>query len=188
MLEFVNLLAEDSILDLTVQDTQGWTVLDRVAAVGTPAEVQRLITFGANPCQEALPLRWSAIHQAVFEGNDATFETLRPHYGAVSSMTDERGWTLLHIAASAGHLSIVQRLLELGADPQAQSTPYGSHMPSILFDRKCTPREVAAAQSADREAQFIEAVEDFRLRKEYVMVSAKEDNEDAEFFDALETF
>ena len=171
MMEFLNVLAEDSYLDLDVADLQNWTVLDRVAAVGTAKEVRRLVELGAKPYQAAEPLRWTAIHQAVFYGNFSTFQELLPEYGDTAvDMVDDRGWTLLHIAASAGHGDIVRNLLRAGADPHVRSKPYKSHMPEVLYDRRCTPREAAAAQSAEREREFLEALHEHGLGTGYVMV------------------
>ncbi len=164
MLGLLNLLDEYDVLDLEVADDQDWTVLDRVAAVGTAREVRRLIELGAKPEKVAMPLRWMAIHQAVFYGNIETFEELRRHYEKVECLVDERGWTLLHIAASAGHEKVVERLLELGADPGARSYVMDKQelldrMPQILHGRACNPQEVAAAQSPEREASFLKALE-----------------------------
>lgn len=168
MVDFLNLLAEDSYQDLDVADTEGWTVLHRVAAYGYPSEVIQLIQLGADPDKVALPLCWNAIHHAVFYGNYATFNTLIPFYGTNAvSMTDERGWTLLHIGASAGHDEIVRHLLRLGADPLTKSKPFMSHMPESLFKRACTPQEVAAAQSAEREMQYLDALDDFEVATEF---------------------
>lgn len=175
MLDFLRLLAEDSYQDLDVADTEGWTVLHRVAAFGMPGEVTELIKLGADPGKVALPLRWNAIHHSVFYGNYETFETLIPYYGTdLVSITDERGWALLHVAASAGHDDIVRHLLRLGADPIARTKPFMSHMPESLFKRACTPQEVAVAQSPEREAQYLEAVRDF------------ESGDDQEFHEAPE--
>ena len=187
-LDFLRLLAEDSYQDLDVADTEGWTVLHRVAAFGMPSEVLELIKLGANPDQVALPLRWNAVHHSVFYGNHGTFEVLIPYYGEdLVSMTDERGWTLLHIAASAGHDEIVQHLLRLGADPVARTRPFMSHMPEVLFKRACTPQEVAAAQSPEREKQYLEAVHHLSLLGEYVVVPIDHDSKDnLEFCEASE--
>ena len=188
MMEFLNLLAEDSYLDLDVADAQNWTVLDRVAAVGTAKEVRRLIDLGANPHQEAMPLRWTAIHQAVYHGNPETFEALLPVYGdAVKDMVDARGWTLLHIAASAGQDRISRRLLSIGLSADARSKPYRSHMPASLFERMCTPQEVAAAQSTDVEMSFLEILREHGLSTGYVMIPSDSDgDDDQEFCEARE--
>lgn len=187
-MEFLNILAEDSYLDLDIADAQNWTVLDRVAAVGTAREVRRLIELGANPSQEAAPLRWTAIHQAVFHGNHETFIELLPECSdAATYMVDDRGWTLLHIAASAGHAEIVRHLLDSGADPNAKSKAYDSHMPESLFFKKCTPQQVAAAQSLERETAFLDALRAHRLSSGYIIIPSDSDSEDdQEFCEAKE--
>jgi ankyrin repeat protein len=159
MLDCFNLLADDSIQDLEAVDTEGWTVLHRVAAYATATELLELIRQGARPEQEALPLRWNALHHAVFYGNEDTYKALIPHFvNDMTSMLDERGWTLLHIAASAGHCMIAQDLLARGANPDALSKPFMSHMPVSLHGRACTPRQVALAQGPEREAQYVEVM------------------------------
>ena len=183
MMDFLNLLAEDSYLDLDIADAQNWTVLDRVAAIGTAEEVRRLIELGANPYQEAAPLRWTAIHQAVFHGNLSTFVELLLEYGDTAKyIVDDRGWTLLHIAASAGHIEVMRHMFKAGADPDAKSQPYGSHMPESLFDKRCTPQEVAAAQSQEREGAFLDALHEHRLSTGYVMIPSNSDSENEEEF------
>lgn len=158
MTDFLHVLADDAVVDLDIADTEGWTVLHRVAAYGTAAEVLALIKQGAQIQQVALPLCWNSLHHAVFYGNESTFKALLPYYGdQINSLTDERVWTLLHIAASAGHDAIVKELLNQGLDPNGLSRPFISHMPESLFKRACTPREVAAAQSQEREEQSLKA-------------------------------
>jgi len=130
MVDYLTVLSADTFLELEILDTWGWTVLHRVAAFGTAVEVEALLKLGASPMTCALPLRWNAIHHAVFYGNYSTFVTLLPLYShMLIDTTDERGWTLLHIAASAGHENIVRHLLRLGANPYSLSKPFRSHMP-----------------------------------------------------------
>lgn len=59
-------------------------------------------------------------------------------------MTDKRGWTLLHIAASKGDDQTVRHLLSIGADQNSRSRPCGSDVAESLYHRRCTPGEVAA--------------------------------------------
>lgn len=187
MLDFLNLLETYSFQDLDVVDTEGWTVLHRVAAYATPSEVERLIQLGASPERVALPLRWNAIHHAVFYGNYATFVVLLKYYDIVS-LLDDRGWTLLHIAASAGHDKIVRHLLHLKANSAARSLPYHSHMPESLFGLECTPQEVAAAQGEERESQYLGALRDMRRFTTGFVEDHNSDDEDAEFWEAVEHF
>lgn len=183
---YLRMLDERAVLDLGIVDTEGWTVLHRAAAYGTAEEVGELIKLGADPKTAALPLRWNAMHHAVFYGNNPTFEKLLPLFEeTLLDMTDERGWTLLHIAASAGHDTIVRYLLSTGSNPTALSNPFRSHMPANLFGRRCTPAEVAAAQSNDRLAQYLRGLEDCGLDSGLMTGINLADEEDL-FFDAAE--
>ena len=186
MLDFLNLLAEDSYQDLDVADTEGWTALHRVAAFGTPQEAIALLKLGADPQRTAPPLHWNAIHHAVFYGNHPTFEALVSYYSDVARLRDERGWTLLHIAASAGHDNITRHLVRLGADCQARSKPFMSHMPESLFKRACTPQEVAAAQGQEEEQLFIEAIRDQGASR--VMEIEDDSDDEMMFMDANENW
>ncbi|KAK3632365.1 hypothetical protein LTR56_016379 [Elasticomyces elasticus] len=187
MLDFLQVLSEDSVQDLEVVDTEGWTALHRVAAFGDPTEVLALIKLGARPEQEAMPLRWNALHHATFYGNNATFDSLLPYFAdEVVTMVDARGWTLLHIAASAGHDEIVKCLLCLGADSNARSMPFWSHMPDSLHGQGWTPQEVAAAQSITREQQYVRALRTHDSKTAPATVQADLDVTD-EFWEAYET-
>jgi hypothetical protein len=58
---------------------------------------------------------------AEFEGQEECTGFLLEH-GASIGLTDNRDYTLLHLAALHGRIGIVQKLLDLGADPNAEST------------------------------------------------------------------
>ncbi|KAI8296032.1 hypothetical protein K4K56_008040 [Colletotrichum sp. SAR 10_98] len=100
--------------------------------------------------------------------------------------TDERGWTLLHIAASAGHKDITRHLLEAGSSPYAESRPFFSHIPESIWGQRCTPAEVAAAQSRERLAQYEELLEDLGIESTVVLLSEEEEEEE-EFWNAFES-
>ncbi|KAF2716492.1 ankyrin [Polychaeton citri CBS 116435] len=166
---FLQLLSDDTYQDLDIVDGRGWTVLQRVAAYGFPCEIRELIKLGADPVQVTLPLHWGAIHHATFYGNLDTFEELVPYYQSVQDIVDERGWTLLHIAASAGQFDIMQRLLDLGANPEARThvrREFDGHMPVSLHGRCCSVEEVAAAQNHDRGHQVSSIIDDFLSRRD----------------------
>ena len=159
MSNFLSTMAKSDDFEVDVIDKWGWAAIHRAAAFGTTEDVEMLISLGASVDTAALPLRWNAIFHAVFYGNFSTFSALLLYYDPmIIQATDARGWTLLHIAASAGHDRIVRHLLSLGAHAYTLSRPFMSHMPESLFNRRCTPEEVAAAQSAERREGFLQAI------------------------------
>ncbi|KAF0319270.1 ankyrin unc44, partial [Colletotrichum asianum] len=186
MLNQIDLLARSGDIELNLIDPWGWTVLHRLAAYGTDLEVRKVITLGADLVIKQLPLKWSAIFHSVFYGNMETLVELMRHYPqSVIFETDERGWTLLHIAASAGHRDITRHLLEAGSDPYAESRPFFSHIPGSIWGRRCTPAEVAAAQSRERLVQYEELLEKLGIKSAVVLLSDGEEAEE-EFWDAVE--
>lgn len=185
MVDYLNLLAENAYQDLGVTDVGDWTALDSAAAFGRSSDVLWLLKFRADPRQTAQPLCWNALHHGVFYGNYETFKTLLPYFREdAASMTDLRGWTLLHIAASAGHKEIVCDLLELGADPVALSKPFMSHIPESIFNLACTPRQVAAAQNEEKERLFLEALDELCLTLQTPEENRTVDSEEEEFWEA----
>jgi ankyrin repeat protein len=186
---YLEVFGNDASIEWEVFDNWSWTVLHRAAAFGRADEVQALIRFGASPTTCALPLRWMAIHHAVYYGNFETFLVLiDPKYGASIACPDARGWTLLHIAASAGHDAIVRHLLSLGADHERLTLPYASHMPEQLFNQTFTPAKAAAAQSRERYCQYMEALRSFGLSNSQDDLANEWGNENDEVYvDAEET-
>ncbi|ETN43898.1 uncharacterized protein HMPREF1541_11029 [Cyphellophora europaea CBS 101466] len=168
--DFVEALAKRGNFDFHmlhggVSDIEGFGVIHRAVIFGTADEVALLLRLGVNPYQEVGPLLWTAIHNAAFYGRDATFDVLLPYYQRGNfhiDTRDPRGWTLLHIAASAGHGSITRRLLRLGASPKALSSPSYTHMPEVLHGGRWTPAEVAKVQSKDRWLDFLAATKEVK--------------------------
>ena len=191
---YLDIFGNDASIEWEVFDVTGWTVLHRVAAFGFADELEALIRFGANPNTCALPLRWTALHHAVYYGNHETFLILiSPKYQACVHSPDARGWTLLHIAASAGHDSIVRHLLSLNADHTHLSIPFMSHMPEVLLNRAVTPGEAALAQSRERYRQYLCAIHDYGLIELQSKEAEEEEEEDEDegddiFVDAEEDF
>ncbi len=161
--EFFNPLKEEDYQDLAVVESKGWIGFLRAVPCVFISEDTRLMSLCASPAQAASPRLWNAMHHVVYWGNYAAFIGLLPYHNRVASMTDERGWTLLHIAASAGHYLIIRHLLWLDADPFARTMPCWSHMPEGMYGKTCTPQEVAAAQSSEREQNYLNAL-DLHLR------------------------
>jgi ankyrin repeat protein len=184
MSNFISAMAQSDDMEVDVTDKWGWAVIHRAAAFGTGEDVEVLISLGASIHAYTLPLRWDAIVYAVEYGNFDTFSVLVRHLDSINitKAIDERGWTLLHIAASAGHDQIVRHILSLGADPYALSKPFMSHMPEFLFHRRCTPEDVAKAQSAERRDRYLQAVRGVALINPVSIVATA----DEIFYDALE--
>lgn len=178
---FINLLAEYSILDLETLDSKSWSALDRAAAFGTASDVQRLRKLGASPFAASPPLQWTPLHHAVHFGNWLTFAYLLPLYGDTAiRMADERGWTLLHIAAYNGRKEMCRRLLGKGCDPNARSKKFYSHMEEALFGQNLTPLEVADIRGPEISVEFRQAL----LDPEEIEDLENEDEDD--FLDAQE--
>lgn len=185
--EILILLAAEADFALShkgLSDIEGFGVIHRAVIFGTLEEVTTLIRLGVSPFDQVGPLRWTAIHNAVFYGRYDIFLALLTHYQHVDIDTpDPRGWTLLHISASAGQHDITRHLLEKGADWRAKSKPSYSHMPEKLYGGQWTPAEVAGAQSLDRKRRFLEIV------GEVLGQDAREDNDGEEnWHDAVEEF
>ncbi|KAJ9662438.1 hypothetical protein H2198_001327 [Neophaeococcomyces mojaviensis] len=140
-------------------DVNGWSILDRAASMGTPDEVQFLLDHGADLHSKMGALEWNPLFNAVYDGRLDNLKILLPHYpDFVANGRDLRGWTLLHLAAAEGKDHIVRYLLELGADWQAESWPSYAYVQEELFGKRCSPREVARAESEERELLFLSAV------------------------------
>ena len=162
MLEYIKLLAEDSCQDFTLLDEDGWNCLHRVAAFGSAAELMQLIKLGADPLGKSLPLGWNALQHACFYGNVSCYEELLPQFdGQTASITDERGWTLLHLAAASGSEGLLRDLLKRGADPEALTNPsVAETINQDLYGKRCSPRNIAAIEGPEHVLKFDRAVED----------------------------
>lgn len=142
-----------------------------------------LIKLGASTMSLIPPLQWLAIHEAAFYGKTECFLELLPYYeGWDIDTPDTRGWTLLHIAASAGSDGVVRILLEKGADPYRRSWPFRSHMPESLHGKRCTPAEVARAQSEERYERYMTMLRDLGLAS----TIEEDEDEDLVFLDTQE--
>lgn len=128
-----------------------------------------------------------AIHHAVYYGNFETFLVLiNPKNGVSIASPDARGWTLLHIAASAGHDDIIRHLLSLGANHERLTLPYMSYMPGQLFNQAFTPAKAAAAQSEERYCRYMEALVSFGLKDPQENQANDLASDGDEFVDALD--
>ena len=95
------------------------TLLHSVEPAGNPEETgDPRVSFAFN-----LILRQSAskLHRAAMEGNSSEIQDLCQRSDINAKDLEFGGFTSLHHAAEAGHLSVLQVLLENRADPFAQS-------------------------------------------------------------------
>ncbi len=127
--------------DLDSTDRFGWRALHWACARGPLSVVEALVVAGANPAaleQEGwTPLMWAAENK---HANIVTFLLQQPAVKATIDAVSTSNYTALSRASYNGHLSIVQLLLNAGADP---TIPAGQHSP---LNRAITQRhhDVAA--------------------------------------------
>jgi ankyrin repeat protein len=147
-------------------DEEGWSVMHRATAFGTPEDVSQLVRYGLDPLErivdrETGDLGWRVMHVAVHYGNIRVFLELVPYYRQLGlELPDLRGWTLLHIAARQGHDEIVRHLLGKGANPRAKTKVAWVETPEGLRGRECSVAEVALAFGEDRYLAFMAALDD----------------------------
>jgi ankyrin repeat protein len=79
-------------------------------------QVRSLLRQGAD-ANAAQTDGLTALHWAALNDNQEIAELVLYAGGAVKPLTRVGGYTPLHLAARAGHTSIVTTLLEAGADP-----------------------------------------------------------------------
>jgi hypothetical protein len=92
-----------------------------------PADISTSTPGARQPQSPAIDITqrdrygWTALHNAVNDGNDATVSELL-RLGADIHAIENRGWTPLHYAADLGQTTIVRILLAAGADVNAKNT------------------------------------------------------------------
>jgi hypothetical protein len=158
--DMLRLLTHDSNyqFDFNELDTMEWTAFERAAGFGTQEDIQTLLDLGADPLICRLPLQWSPIFYSVDEGNWGTFNALLPRFvDGVAHLVDNRGWSLLHIAARTGRERFIRYLLQNGSDPGLQCRPSRMYVKKHLFDRRLTPGEIAEA-SGERASNIYKSV------------------------------
>lgn len=182
--ELLGLLLENDAPDLELTDVRNATVLQRVAACGTRKDLQRLLDEGASPHADANINKWNAMHYAVDGGNMEAIEVLQPFFEhIISSMTDKRGWTLLHIAAAMGHSEVIRYLIGQGCDTQALSRPCLSSVPLCLKGEQCTPRDAAATGKAGALERYTEVMRSLGIESH---IGDVDEADDEVYYDALQ--
>ncbi|KAL4909689.1 ankyrin repeat-containing domain protein [Aspergillus multicolor] len=179
--DFLKLLHEYSVCDLNTQGTGNWTALHRAAVSGTPADIAKLVEYGANADSRVGVLEWAPIHYATLSGNiEIMKELVYPRYQTSINARDARGWTPLHIAAYAGAYSSLCTALELGADVELKSRQVGPHIPCRVTTKMVTAMELAKLRGREQFEIYLQAVQ--------VATGKQPPIEDAEVFrDATET-
>jgi len=127
--QYLDLLRRRSdfpLLHEGVYDADGWSVVHRAACFGTASDVKHLIRLGVDPFDTIRPTEeetecdtWTVLHAAVWYGARASVNVLALHYeeGPGVDVTDDNGYTPLHLAILRKQLAIAAILLRHGADP-----------------------------------------------------------------------
>ncbi|HEX3743388.1 MAG TPA: ankyrin repeat domain-containing protein [Bryobacteraceae bacterium] len=115
------------------------TVDQTVAAIAA-GEAQRAIRLAAGCPRAILP---GVLGLMIGAGDAALLAYVQERVSGEPSLVSERygGKTLLHAAAAAGSLGTVERLLQLGADPNALDG--GRHTPLYSTGNECASAESA---------------------------------------------
>jgi ankyrin repeat protein len=94
--------------------------------------VALLLENGANP-RPKNHKGYTALHRAVQVGNKTILEFLRDWTGIEPNISAADDATPLSLAVSKGREDIVQRLLEKGADVNAQDGKYGNALQAASY-------------------------------------------------------
>ena len=158
-IEFIEILLSCSFSGFKSLTWLGYSSLHRAAAYGTAEDVERLIRCGTPLNVETNVEKWSPIFFAVAHGNIHTFQQLATHYnGDHVKHIDNKGRTLLHLAASTGNSELIQMLIAHGSDPHARSYPIIETAPQSSWDMPGTPTDVAECAGPSALEAYIQGV------------------------------
>jgi len=159
--EFFDICVSFGFTEWNQPDCRDWTILHRAAAFGCAEDITKLLQLGAFPMVYTSRFQWLPIQCAVRFNNLSTFRVLTNFFPPLEliSLTDIRGWTLLHLAAYQGSSELIANLLHIGLDPKAESSPSTLWVPKGIEHVKATPLEIAKA--CDREDVYLKAFELF---------------------------
>lgn len=172
--DIINLLRDEvdfSFLHHGIIDAQNWGLIHRASIFGKPADLELLMKAGVDPFQPIGNLGWTTIHNVVDYGIYDNFLVLFPAYAQKYSgnpacdLHDSRGWSLLHIAIASiqfnrGHGQIIRSLLELGANPQAQTGLITEDNLESVRGIRCSSLQLALALGEDRYLELLSAIND----------------------------
>jgi ankyrin repeat protein len=128
------------------QDDLGKTIVHEGAAFGNGEDIEMLLKMGASPVMFTIGNHWLPVQYAVKYDNQSTFDVFAEETPLLISMlTDNRGWTLLHLAAQYGSTELISNLLNRGLDPRAKSHSSTLPVPGRIERVEATPLDVAKA-------------------------------------------
>ncbi|KAL0964964.1 hypothetical protein UPYG_G00275040 [Umbra pygmaea] len=108
---------------LDAQNNQRQTVLHLAVITEQPHLVERLLKAGCNP-RLVDDSGNTALHIACKKGSLFSFSVITqncsPHLSSILSFPNYSGYNCLHLASVNGYLSMVESLIQLGADINAQ--------------------------------------------------------------------
>jgi ankyrin repeat protein len=176
-LEYLELLSSATFSEFDIQDIDGWSAMHRAAAFGTGEDIAALVKRGSSVSLLTW-MNWMPIRCAVrFENIDTFLELVKYLQPSFVEEKDVRGWTLLHEAASMGSSSMLQLILQYGADPHATSIATSYIIPEGLENRRLTPADVARNKGEDAYKIYIEA-----LNKAGFDITIPEDDDESDVF------
>lgn len=147
--EILNICATYGFKGWRSPDRSGWAPIHRAAAFGRAEDITKLFNMRVvdrwNP-----PLTvayWCPLQCAARYGNLSTFKALTSEYrfqnSALSSIRDQRGWTLLHLAAASGSEGMLSHLLSIGLNQHTLSDKATLLLPPELENRHLAPGDIA---------------------------------------------
>lgn len=129
-------------------DDDGWAPLHLAAFYGRASVTRLLLDRGADPTQVSTNATANQpLHAALAGARDGTVVDLLLGHGADANATAAGGVTPLHLAASRGDLSLIDRLLVAGAEACAMDD---GRRPADLAEERDHPE--AAAYLRERKA------------------------------------
>lgn len=156
--EYLELLSSSTFSEFDIRDVDGWTAMHRAAAFGTANDVTALVKRGSSVTL-LTHMNWMPIRCAVRFENVETFlelaKYLQPNF---INNKDVRGWTLLHEAASMGSSTMLDLILQHGADPHIVSTATSCIVPEGLENLAVTPADVAKNEGEEAYMTYVNAL------------------------------
>ena len=137
----------DNDANIEVVDSDGRTVLHRAARQGNVDLARLLLERGANVeaiSREGERPLWIAAKL----GNEPVARLLLDCAANIESVNDQTGTTALYEAVTRGDISIVQLLLDNGADADATASEKKQKQPQIPLPHRATPFHPGMAKGA----------------------------------------